>query len=165
MKARLITPYWEWLQRVSLLENSRVESLHTLFRSALKMKQNLTMNASIYVSEFFSYLMCLCECTKYKRSLSNTQLFSLYFPIWLSILFFKPFRRARKKQFPHPPSSLFLFPLTQEGALVNLLGPLCYIQCNLVQLTCELRLSSLWGKIYPHTISTFPKALLLFVKL
>ena len=73
------------------------------------------MNVSIYISEFFSCLICLCECIKHEWSVNNMWLFFLFFPILLSTVFLT-LPKNKKETISLPPSSLFLFLLIQDRA-------------------------------------------------
>lgn len=99
------------------------------------------MNVSVYISEFFSCVICLCECNKHKWSMNNMWLF-FPFSLYCLALYFLTLPKSKKVTISLPPSSLFLFffLLFRTGLAVNLLGLLCYInQFYLVQLMCESR--------------------------
>lgn len=74
------------------------------------------MNVSIYISEFFSCLMCPCECTKHEWSVNNMWLFFLFFSYIAQHSIFLTLPKSKKETISLPPSSLFLFLLIQDGA-------------------------------------------------
>lgn len=63
------------------------------------------MNVSIYISEFFSCLICLCECTKHKWSMNNMWLFFLFSLYCLALYFSNSSQEQEGNHFPAP----FLF--------------------------------------------------------